>query len=159
MENLFQTILYLIFGKRWILKSMREGQKTAVFINEVELDMAKEKRRGAQTQVEKLQATLQKMDDRYHKRGDYDESLNVTAKDLQDAKENLQKAEGVVAKFDGELAQANSNLYTSRLKYDFLKAYKIRPVYGDKDFGSGVGVATTAQAPRKDVTVKPDIVK
>lgn len=47
MENLFSTIMYLIFGRKWVKFTMIQGMKVAVQVAEVEMRMEQEKMREA----------------------------------------------------------------------------------------------------------------
>lgn len=59
MENLFQAIMYLIFGKKWIKYTMVQGLKVAIYIAETEMKMSREKFRAGKEDLNQAQKNLE----------------------------------------------------------------------------------------------------
>lgn len=152
MQNLFQFTMYMIFGKRWLHFDLKHGYKATLFINELELDMHKEKLDAVLKAKIKMQEDLKALGDRAPlKDQDYIDALPEEDKDSAKALYHIKKkiggerAEEVTAlknrinQMDDEIANADKELnkgfaltYQNRLKYDFIKNYKIKKTYGDK---------------------------
>lgn len=148
MESLFQAIMYFIFGKRWILLGMRHGYKTAIFVNEIEIDMQKgkiaravENKANAEKELAELEATPMK-----EAMLELPEELRTDSKALFEMENNIKEERAEAVKglknrihslhqeeqlADGELNRTYSIAYGNRIKYDFIKDYKIKDTYAD----------------------------
>jgi len=128
MENLFSATMYWIFGKRWVLYSMKTGLKVAVFINEVEVEMNKQAHRNAirdRDRYEKeMEALLNAPEDERLPKDEYKNRKKFLEDSIAGAKEQVDQK-------SIELQQANQIAFKSRNKLDFIRNYKITRSYGD----------------------------
>lgn len=144
--------MYFVFGKHWLLFDLKHGYKATLFINELELDMHREKLENIsnakvkmQEQVKELEARPELTDAEYM--ANWDGDNEPTPKELYDHKKKIdgERAEEVTAlknrvkQMDEEIANADSELnkgyamtYKNRVKYDFIRTYKIKKTYADK---------------------------
>lgn len=152
MQNLFQFLMYKIFGKHWLLYDLKHGYKATLFINELELDMHKEKLASVEKTKVKMEEDFAELQARPELE-DADiiamlpEEEKESQKALYDLKKKLngERAEEVTAlrnritQMDDEVATASGELqkgfamtYQNRVKYDFIKGYKIKKTYADR---------------------------
>lgn len=144
MNNFFQFITYILFGKRWILWDMKQGYKTTLFVNEVEIDMQKEKMRNAQLTKENLEIDLAELEEtelnvlsesEYESpKAFYDAKKlaeNERAEQIATFKNRIKSAETDIQVADGELNRIYAITYNNRLKWDYIKNYKIKRTYAD----------------------------
>ena len=144
--------MYTIFGKRWIHFDLLHGYKATIFMNELELDMHKEKLEQANKIREDMKKELEVLQARPAlTEQDYIELLPEDQKDSAKALYDMQKkvdgerAEEIVAmknrikemgtqvdEADRELQKGYMLTYNNRIKYDFIKNYKIKKTYADK---------------------------
>lgn len=148
MQNLFQFVMYILFGKRWLLWDMKQGYKGTLFINEVEIDMQKAKMERSRQTIEDVKAEMQALEATPLKdaidelpeelrtdkkavaemvgkiRTEREESLKALAGKLRTAEQEVQLS-------DGELGRIYGITYNNRMKYDFIRNYKIKKSYGD----------------------------
>lgn len=154
MQNLFQFIAYFVFGKHWLLFDLRHGYKATLFINELELDMHREKVRACQNErraiaeeLELLQAeeplsdealiSLIPDEEKDKPKALYDirrKKEGERAEATVALKNRLASADNDIADANGELQKGYAMTYGNRLKYDFIRTYKIKKSYGDTDF-------------------------
>lgn len=155
MQNLFQFIMYFVFGKRWLLFDLKHGYKATLVINELELEMHREKlkavkdaKRELEAEVEKLEAVPPYTDeelvamlpeeDRESKKALYDIRKlkeGERAEEIAKLKNQAKAMENEIATANGELQKGYAMTYQNRIKYDFIKSYKPKATYGEKDFG------------------------
>lgn len=153
MQNLFQFIMYFVFGKHWLLFDLKHGYKATLFINELELDMHREKLASVTQAKKDMQGELKKLEERPAlTEADYiaelPEEEKTSQKALYDMKKKMdgERAEEVTAlknrvkQMDDEISNANGELqkgyamtYNNRIKYDFIKGYKPKKSYADKN--------------------------
>jgi hypothetical protein len=151
MQNLFQFIMYIVFGKRWLHFDLKHGYKATLFINELELDMHKTKLSAVQKEKREMQEELKALEERpnltdeeYTAMIPEDQEKNPKALYEIKKKVNGERAEQItvlknrVKQMDDEIATANGELqkgfamtYQNRLKYDFIKSYKIKKTYAE----------------------------
>ena len=148
MESFFQAVMYGIFGKRWILLGMKQGYKTAIFVNEIEIDMQKQKIARAKDARVKMELELAELMETPLKDPmlELPEELRMDSKALFEMDEKIKNEREEVIKAlknrihslfqeeqlaDGELSRIFSITYNNRLKYDFIKDYKIKTSYTD----------------------------
>lgn len=151
MQNLFQFIMYFVFGKKWLLFDLKHGYKATLVINEIEIAMHEEKLNAVKKEKRDMQAQLTEIEARPALvEADYIAMLPAEEKDsskaLYDIKKKVdgERAEEIttlknrVKQMDDEIASANAELqkgymmtYQNRIKYDFIKTYKPKKSYGD----------------------------
>jgi len=142
MENLFQFIAYMFFGKRYIRWTMIQGVKMAIFVDEVEIDRAKAKRQVMVKLLEDTEKELKEVEstevsgansdldnkEKYEADKKIKEERKIKIATLQN---RIKQARTEVEQSDGALAQCFSQAYQDRVKYDFLRGYKIKDTYAD----------------------------
>ena len=150
MSNLFQFIMYMIFGKHWIKWDMLQGYKMAVFVNEAEIEMEKQKVQEATDRAGRLKRELEMLET-----AEFADPLSLLPAELHDDKREVQKmeykqkqeraeqiqtfknqiksAEQDIQLADGGLQKIYAITYTNRRKYDFMKNYKITSTYADNN--------------------------
>lgn len=150
MQNIFQFLTYMILGKRWIKWDMLQGYKMAIFVNEVEIDMNKAKLAEAQARKEKLENDLKELeatplkeakellpeDQHNDSKAIYDMEKTIKAErneQIQLFKNQIKSANTEVEMADGELSRVYSITYSNRRKYDFVRNYKIKATYADRN--------------------------
>lgn len=148
MSNLFQFIMYILFGKHWIKWDMIQGYKMAIFVNEAEIEMDKQKIQDASDRKEKLEAELKELEE-----SELTDPLTLLDPELHNDKREVQKMEYKLKQeraeqiqlfknrihsagqdiqlYDGDLQKTYSIAYTNRRKYDFMKNYTIKRTYAD----------------------------
>lgn len=147
--------MYFVFGKRWLLFDLKHGYKATLVINELELDMHREKlsavqkaKRELEAEVEKLEAVapytdeelvaMLPVEDRESKKALYDIRKlkeGERAEEIARLKNQSKAMENEIGTANGELQKGYAMTYQNRIKYDFIKNYKPKATYGDKDFG------------------------
>lgn len=150
MSNFFQFITYILFGKRWLLWDMKQGYKGTLFVNEIEIEMTKEKMARAQKEADDTRKEIEELTNAPLK-----DAMDVLPVELREDKKavaemigkirtereealkglanKLKTAEQTVQLSDGELSRIYGITYNNRLKYDFIKNYKIKKTYADLD--------------------------
>jgi hypothetical protein len=140
----------MILGKRWIKWDMLQGYKMAIFVNEVEIDMNKAKLAEAQSRKEKLENDLKELEgtplkeaiellpesEKNDSKAIYDMEKKIKgerAEQVQVFKNQIKSAHTEVEMADGELARVYSITYGNRRKYDFVRNYKIKATYADRN--------------------------
>jgi hypothetical protein len=126
-------MMYLVFGRRWILWDMLQGVKMALFANEMEYKMLRDRYRKAldaeriakdELEAEKKRDPLMDLpaDTSYKivKEKEKEHDARVT-----ELKEKLQAKSAEVNGITGELGRLNNIIYHNRLKYDFLSGYDL----------------------------------
>lgn len=108
MENLFSTVMYALFGRRWIRFSMIHGIKTALFIKRMEIEMNKER-------YLKIESELKALTDR--KEFANDEDIKSNKKEIEIKKNHLEQVKG-------QMGQMYDQLNSDKRKLDFVKRYK-----------------------------------
>lgn len=136
MESLFSTVGYLLFGRKWILWGMRNGLKSALFVNEMEIKMNKVKLREIMDRELEARAELEVIEkedpfanwDLAPGESDYKAKKKLEEehkKKLDDAKDKLKMIQGELSGAEGEMMRINNITYHNRLKYDFIKSYDL----------------------------------
>lgn len=150
MTNLFQFLMYMIFGKHWIKYDMVQGYKMAIFVNEAEIEMEKDKVREATDRKARLEKELADLEVAV-----LTDPLTLLAPELHEDKREVQKMEYKIKQeraeqintfknqihsagqdislADGGLQKIYAITYTNRRKYDFMKNYKVTSTYADKN--------------------------
>lgn len=148
MENLFQTIMYLLFGNKWVKYTMVQGMKVAVYVSEAEMEKERVKANKAnRTFREKKEIfeeykarTLEDFTLDYAnmnqealdalKVSDPKQHYLVTNEAKHSYKTNLQVAEsemniagGEVTKCDKEYQTKINTVVANREKLEFIKKY------------------------------------
>jgi hypothetical protein len=125
--------MYLVLGRRWILWDMLQGVKMALFANEMEYKMLRDKYRKALDEERIAKDTL---DTEQGKDPLVDLPADTNYKIVKDKekehaarvtelKEKLQAKSAEVNGMTGELGRLNNIIYHNRLKYDFLSGYDL----------------------------------
>lgn len=155
MENIFQAIGYLIFGKQWLLWGMKNGYKSAIFVNEVEIDMQKQRLAEIQERKAELVSGLEELEEEPLKEA----STLLTSEEMENKKlvyeteskikhernEQLETFRNRIKSVtneemsqDGELQRIYHIAYSNRRKFDFIKGYKIKKTYADEGYAEEV---------------------
>lgn len=154
MQTFFQFIMYTVFGKHWLLYDLKHGYKATLFMNELELDLHRQKLENVSNGKLKMQEELKALEERpalteeqYLELWENKEQA-PTPKELYEHKKKIdgQRAEEIttvrnriramdeeIANADGELQKGYAMTYKNRIKYDFIREYKIKPTYADKN--------------------------
>lgn len=149
MENVFQAIGYLVFGKKWLLWNVKHGLKSALFVNEMEIDMQRNKQALARLNLKTLKQEVEDLEASPLK-----DAIEMLPEDKRDDKQavaemvtkirlerenaikgllnRIKSEEQTVALADGELERIYGITYGNRMKYDFVRNYKIKPSYADR---------------------------
>lgn len=140
--------MYIILGKRWIKWDMIQGLKMAIFVNEAEIEMDKEKYDNAVERKAKLEKDMEdlslseipdalsllpeeeKEDQKALKRMEQ-KLKHEREEQLQQFRNQIKSAENEIQMADGQLAKTYSIAYSNRRKYDFMKNYKVKATYAD----------------------------
>ena len=148
MTTLFQFIMYMIFGKRWIKWDMLQGLKMAIFVNEMEIDMDKAKYDDAVKRKETLEKDLaelletpladpltllsdeEKEDKKAIQKAEHKIKIE-REEQIQQFRNQIRSAETDIQIYDGQLSKTYSIAYTNRRKYDFVKNAEIKATYAD----------------------------
>lgn len=148
MTSLFQFIMYVIFGKRWIKWDMVQGLKMAIFVNEMEIDMDKAKYDDAVKRKATLEKDLaelierpttdpltllsdeEKEDKKAIQKAEHKVKIE-REEQIQQFRNQIKSAETDIQIYDGQLAKTYSIAYTNRRKYDFVKNAEIKATYAD----------------------------
>lgn len=153
MQNFFQFIVYFIFGKHWLLFDLKHGYKATLFINELELDMHKEKLAQVVEGKVKMQEALKDLEarpalteeeyiamlpdeEKESKKALYELKKRVDgerAEEITSLKNRIKQMDEEIANADGELNKGYAMTYKNRIKYDFIRTYKIKPTYEGKE--------------------------
>lgn len=150
MQNIFQFLATMLFGKKWILFDLKQGYKATLFINEIELEMFRDKynltvkaKHSLQAELEKLQLRPALTEEDYIKQLGEDKSPKALyeikkkvdgerAEEITTLKNRIKQMDEEIASVNGELQKGYAMTYKNRLKYDFIKSYKIKSTYADK---------------------------
>ncbi len=152
MQTLFQFIMYFVFGKKWLLFDLKHGYKATLFINELELAMHKEKlselRKARSSMVEELKKLQERPalqeseyiallpeEQKESSKALYDIKKKIDgerAEEITTMKNRIAQVESDVATADGELQKGYMMTYKNRVKYDFIKNYKVGKTYGEE---------------------------
>lgn len=111
---------------------MLHGLKTAMFVNEIEIDMFKDRRKKAERDFNFYDEKVEEYEAIYQKRVESDQK--VTPKMIQMMKDRRDEAKNRIAMADGELDRIYSITHGNRRKYDFIKNYEVKKNYGDKGY-------------------------
>lgn len=146
MNNLFQFITYVIFGKRWLLWDMKQGYKANLFVNEIEIDMQKEKSDNATETKARLERDLLALEEspltlleesEYPSPKDFYDAKKLAererAEQIATFKNRIKSAETDIQVADGELNRIYAITYNNRLKWDYIKNYKVKRTYADNN--------------------------
>lgn len=133
MNNFFQFVMYVLVGRRWIVWDMLQGVKMALFANEMELKMLRDKLRkslDAELEVKNEIQALEAVDPLADLPEDANYKDKKTAEEahenkIKEAKERLQMKHAEVDGMNGEIGRLNNIVYHNRLKYDFLRSYDV----------------------------------
>lgn len=151
MQTFFQFLMLSIFGKKWVWFDLKQGYKHTLFMNEVETAMLKDKQNSlinAKTELENELAGIEAEDvsdekvlslmpeeDRENKKAFYDfqkEYRGARIERINEFKNRIKSLESDISAQEGEIGKAYSITYQNRIKYDFIKTYKIKKSYADK---------------------------
>lgn len=129
---------------------MIQGYKGAIFVNEIEIDMQLAKNKILEDNLKNLEselktaeetdivdpATMLPEDQREDKQALYEMKRKLQG----ERAENISRLKNLVASNkeeldsqNGELAKVYALTYKNRMKYDFLRGYKIKDTYADKN--------------------------
>jgi hypothetical protein len=143
MTNLFQFLMYMIFGKYWIKYEMIQGYKMALFVNEAEIVMNKIRVEEATERKALLEkglldlenSSLKVTDSSDHKENSKEEykARQEREHQVKTFKNQIKSAETDRALAEGELDRIYSITYGARRKYDFMNSYKVTSTYADKN--------------------------
>lgn len=143
MNTLFQFVMYLVFGKRWVLWDMKEGLRMAVFVNEVEIDMQRGKIRRFQDEKQALELQLKELEAKdpldgleegEDKKAYYDAKKlreKSRAAAIDDLKGKIRAQDDNISGSDGELQRIYNIAYHNRVKLDYVSGYKPKKSYAD----------------------------
>ena len=152
MNTLFGFIMYMIFGKRWIRFEMLHGLKSAMFVHQADIEMQVASINQQSKLLTQLQEDLKKLETTTLKSADEilpeDQRKNPDAvfnaerkikgeraEQISTFKNRIESTKNEIQNKEQELSKVQSMAYKTRLKFDFVKNYKIKPTYGDKNFG------------------------
>lgn len=145
MQNLFLFIVNVFFGKRWVLFDLRQGYKATLFMNDVETEMIRQRVAELVKAHESLQSEMNVLeqkdlsdeviiamlpeDQREDKKALYDMSKKVRGENAEAItvyKNRIASLGNDITAEEGELQKAYSITYKNRVKYEFLRNYKIK---------------------------------
>lgn len=135
--------MYMLLGKRWVLWDMKQGLRMAVFVNEVEVAMHRNKIRAHQDERARLESELEILkkrdplegleegDDRkaYYDAKKLREKAHSEA--IEDLEGKIRSQDDSISGTDGELQRINNIAYHNRLKLDFVRSYRPKKSYAD----------------------------
>lgn len=139
MNTFFQFIMYVVFGKRWVLWDMKQGLKMAVMVNEAEVAMHRNKIRvhtDLKTKLEAELVDLKKLDplaglgepaEHENPKAYYDAKKKRTeghAAAVEELEGKIRGQSDSISGTDGELQRIYNILYHNKLKLDFVRGYK-----------------------------------
>lgn len=145
---MFEAIMFTLFGKSWIKRDMLRGLKGAIFVNEMEIGMAKEKFTNAVNTKRSLEEEYQKLldsplkttdellpeSDKENKHAVYEMDKKIKgerAEQIETFKRSIKEATTEMAVAEAEVDRTFGIAYGNRRKYDFIKKFKIVPTYAD----------------------------
>ncbi len=142
MNTFFQFVMYQIFGKKWVLYDMREGLRMAIFVNEAEIAMIRNKIRKFQDDKKSLESELADLKTHDPLEGlpegegkAYYDAKKVRMDGHEEAMAHLERQIGAqndnVSGTDGELQRIYNIAYHNRIKFDFVKSYNPKKSYAD----------------------------
>lgn len=119
MQTLFGFLAYALLGRRWILFQMRAGLREAVFTSEMEHSLALRKHREYLKEKEAFEKQLSELE-----AADIPVDEKRTRKD--EIKKDITNREIMMQGADGEIGRTRSLVMNNRMKYDFVKNYRLR---------------------------------
>lgn len=142
--------MFAVFGKSWVKRSMLSGLRGAIFVNEMEVAMAKEKHAAAVKAKEELEKAYQELLDaplkdaielvpeseKENKHSLYEMEKTIKkerAEQIETFRRRIKEATTEVAVAEAEVDRNFGITYGNRRKYDFIRKYKIVPTYADKN--------------------------
>lgn len=151
MQNFFQFIMYFVFGKHWLLFDLKHGYKATLFMNELELDMHREKLQAVSKAKEKMQEEVEALGARpdlteeeylalytgeevLTPKGIYDHKKKIDgerAEEITTLKNRIKQMDDEIANADRELQKGYAMTYNNRVKYDFIRRYKVKKTFAD----------------------------
>lgn len=151
MTTFFQFIMYIVFGKRWLKFEMKHGLKSAIFVHEAEIAMRRSHASKIREDLENYKSEIARLETEplpdsqdLLPEEEKNDSEKVFAMDrkiqgeraelITTYKNQIKATEDELDKEEGELGKLFSLAYGTRLKYDFVKDYKIKPTYADKNY-------------------------
>lgn len=155
MENIFQFVGWLIFGKQWLLWGMKNGYKSAIFVNEVEIDMQKQRLNEIQERKAELESGLAELEaeplkeastllteeEMQNKKLVYDTESKIQHErneQLETFRNRIKSVTNEELSQEGELQRIYHIAYSNRRKFDFIKEYKIKKTYADKGYAESI---------------------
>jgi hypothetical protein len=147
---MYEAIMFGIFGKRFIKRDMLRGLRGAIFVNEMEIAMAKDKFNTQVKIKENLEKEYQSLLDSPLKnaidllpedqKGDskaiYDMEKKIKgerAEQIESFKQAIKSVTSEAAVAESEVDRSMGIAYSNRRKYDFIRKFKIVPTYADKN--------------------------
>lgn len=152
---MFEAIMFTLFGKAWIKRDMLRGLRGAIFVNEMEIAMAKQKFTIAVNAKKALEKAYQELLDspvktakellseaeQKNEKAIYDIEKKIKgerAEQLEQFKRQIKEATTEIAVAEGEVDRTFGIAYGNRRKYDFIKSFKIVPTYADKNYAKSI---------------------
>lgn len=152
MQNLFQFIMVVLFGKKWLIFDLKKGYEATMAMNDMELAMHREKHEQlvlAREEMELQIKTLQERpalvetdylamlpdDQKESSKALYDIRKKVDgerAEEITTLKNRVSSLNQDIEMADRELQKGYALTFKNRQKYDFIKNYKPKKHYGEK---------------------------
>lgn len=128
MDNLFSTICYLIFGRRWVYWNLRNGNRTALWVKKTEVAFNRKRLRESRANKEKAEKDLEEMRERFETKKSEGKLDKEQKKEYRERINDLD-SKAMIASKDYEKTkqqhqQANDIAIDQAKKYDFVKNYK-----------------------------------
>lgn len=120
MDTLFGFICYQLFGRYWILYTMRSGLREALFASEMEHNLAMRTHREYMKEKEGFEKELEAVKN--------DDTLTPESKrsKVDDLKKDISNREIMMQGADGEIGRTRSLVINNRRKYEFVRTYRLR---------------------------------
>lgn len=139
MQTLFGFLAYWLLGRRWILTQMKAGLREAVFASEMEHELALRKHRDFLKEKEAFEAELNELQDApepsipddiaddAEKRAAFKrEHTEAMSKRIDELKKDITNRDIMMQGADGEVGRTRALVMNNRMKYDFVKNYRLR---------------------------------
>jgi hypothetical protein len=144
MTTFFDWLMFILFGKRWVLHKMKNDYKIAIFMKELDLSHQMSRYNESAKRVEDLKMRVEEAENselgqltpaqQADKQLKYETEKKLKANKkqrIETAKKRLKSAETEMAMADGEVNRLNAENYKVRLRYDFIRTAKPKATYAD----------------------------
>lgn len=148
MTTVFDWLMFVLFGKRWVLHKMRNDYKTGILIKEMDLEYQMSRSNDKQKTKLKIEKELQELEatplpvaedhlsaeelEKPKAKYDFDKKHREEREErVKVLKNRIKVAEQEVAMADGEVQRLNAENFKMRTKWDFVRGYRIKSTYTD----------------------------